>query len=68
MSDNNPQRRTGRAVTNPWPAPLTLALLSLAGLVAALLDDGFGDIIAWFALGAPVAVTLWHLARSGHRP
>ncbi len=44
-----------------WTAPVYLGIVSTIGLVAALLsDDGFGDYLAWLALGIPVAVVLWY--------
>lgn len=36
--------------------PAALALLSLFGLVLALLGDGLLDYLAWIALGIPVAM------------
>src|SRR5262249_6160575 len=33
-----------------WPWPLLLALVTLAGLLCALLGDGFWDALAWIAL------------------
>jgi hypothetical protein len=38
--------------------PLLLALISLVGLVSALLGDGAWDALSWLALGIPVAVAL----------
>lgn len=46
-----------------WRAPLALALLSLFGLVAALLADGVWDLLSWSALGVPVAVCAWYAGR-----
>lgn len=42
-----------------WRAPLWLAALSALGLVAALLSDGPGDVLAWLALAVPVLVVAW---------
>ena len=42
-----------------WRAPMGLAALSAVGLVAALLSDGPGDVLAWLTLAAPVAVVAW---------
>ncbi|MDG2530853.1 hypothetical protein [Caulobacter endophyticus] len=42
--------------------PAVVAVLSLFGLVAALLDDGAWDWIGAAALGVSVAVTVWALA------
>ena len=38
--------------------PLLLALISLLGLVSALLGDGVWDALSWLALGIPVVVAL----------
>jgi hypothetical protein len=48
--------------------PTLLALASAAGLVAALLGDALWDALSWIALGAPVAVALACIARSGRAP
>ena len=47
--------------------PLILALVSAAGLVSALLADGFWDALSWVTLGAPLAVAAWHLGRGDRR-
>lgn len=47
-----------------WRAPVTVALLSLVGLLSALLADGLGDVVSWCALAVPVALCLWYPARS----
>ncbi len=39
-----------------WTIPLLLALVSLVGLVAALIGDAFLDILSWITLGIPLAV------------
>lgn len=41
--------------------PALLALLSLVGLVSALMGDGARDFLSWLGLAAPVMVTLWAL-------
>jgi len=43
-----------------WLAPLLMALLSLLGLVVALLADGWGDALSWLALGVPVWGCLYY--------
>lgn len=53
-----------RALAGPiWRGPTLLALLSLFGLVAALLADGLWDLLSWMALGVPVAVCAWYAWR-----
>ncbi|MED5606265.1 hypothetical protein VV867_01000 [Pseudomonas sp. JH-2] len=44
--------------------PLALAVLSLVGLVSALVGDGPWDALSWFALGVPLVVILAALARA----
>jgi hypothetical protein len=45
-----------------WTVPIYLGVVSMVGLIAALLsDDGLGDYLAWLALGIPVAVVLWYV-------
>ena len=47
--------------------PLALALLSIFGLLAALLGDGFADLLSWCALGVVVAVALVYRANAPAR-
>ncbi|MFY8116772.1 MAG: hypothetical protein ACOVLH_03125 [Roseateles sp.] len=42
-----------------WRCPLGLAIVSLLGLITALVSDDLGDWIAWLALGLPLVVA-WH--------
>lgn len=44
--------------------PAVLALVSAAGLVVGLLGDGWYDTAAGLAVGVPVAVSLWSLAKA----
>jgi hypothetical protein len=46
-------------IRSTWALPLLLGLCSVIGLVIALAGDGWHDWIAWAALGAPVAATVW---------
>lgn len=41
--------------------PMILALVSMAGLIAALVGDGLLDVVSWIALGYIVAVTVWYV-------
>lgn len=44
--------------------PLLLALLSLFGLISALVGDELYDLLSWLSLGAPLlllAVVAWRL-------
>jgi hypothetical protein len=43
-----------------WGWPLLLGVSTTLGLISALFSDGgLGDVVAWVALGAPVAVGAW---------
>jgi len=46
-----------------WGVPILLGVLTLIGLVAALLGDGLLDYVSAVALGIPVALGLWHSLR-----
>jgi hypothetical protein len=58
--------RKSRSSGNGWSVyggPLLLGLLSVAGLMTALLSEGAGRYFSWIAVGAPVLVTAWFFAR-----
>jgi ABC-type uncharacterized transport system permease subunit len=42
-----------------FAAPLLILGASLVGLVAALVANGVGDWISWFALSAPLVAVVW---------
>lgn len=42
-----------------WGAPILLAVLTVIGLISALLGDGLWDHVSAVALGVPVALCLW---------
>lgn len=49
------QARPRRAFWAMWGWPIVMGVLTAAGLVSALFSDGgFGDMLAWVALGIPV--------------
>ncbi|MCC2957364.1 hypothetical protein LK542_17245 [Massilia sp. IC2-477] len=52
-----------RTRTQIWVVPVLLAVLTLVGLVAALLGDGAWDLVSAVTLGAPVAVGAWYALR-----
>jgi hypothetical protein len=43
-----------------WGMPVLLAVLTIVGLVAALLGDGIWDLVSAVSLGAPVLVGAWY--------
>lgn len=42
-----------------WAAPIILAILTLIGLISALVGDGVWDHVSAVALGVPVLLCLW---------
>jgi hypothetical protein len=46
-----------------YGGPLLISVLSVAGLLTALLSEGAGRYFSWIAVGAPVALTAWFFAR-----
>lgn len=60
-----------------WAMPVVLGILTIIGLVSALLGDGIWDAVSAFTLGAPVVTGLWYGLKgwrrrarneAGHRP
>jgi hypothetical protein len=43
-----------------WTAPILLGVLTIVGLVSALLGDGVWDTLSALALGIVAAVGAWH--------
>jgi hypothetical protein len=54
-------RRDARRIAL-WRMPLLMGAASLAGLIIGLIGEGLLDLVAWVALGVPVAVIGWSLA------
>jgi hypothetical protein len=52
-----------RTTMQIWGAPLALAVLTVVGLVSALLGDGIWDAVSAVTLGIPVAVGAWYSLR-----
>ena len=42
-----------------WAAPIALSVLTVIGLLSALLGDGMWDHVSAVALGVPVLLCLW---------
>ncbi len=46
-----------------FAVPLLLAAVTIVGLVAALLGDGWLDVLSWVGLAVPALVIPWALVR-----
>ncbi|WP_231702263.1 hypothetical protein [Halopseudomonas litoralis] len=42
-----------------WFWPILFGLISAAGLLVALIGDGWHDVISWMALGLVAAASIW---------
>ena len=49
-----------RGVVQLWGMPVLLGILTLVGLVSALLGDGIWDTVSACALAVPVLAGLWY--------
>jgi len=58
-----PKSRSSGNWWTVYGGPLALGVLSVAGLLTALLSEGAGRYFSWIAVGAPVVVTTWFFAR-----
>lgn len=55
--------RASTTVRQMWQTPSIVALITLIGLVAALVGDGWHDALSWAALSIPVIVIGWKWTR-----
>lgn len=47
-----------------YGAPLVFAVITLYGLLSALIGDGVWDELSWIALASPLAIIVWRLCNS----
>jgi len=50
-----------------WGMPILLGILSMVGLISALLEDGVWDALSWLALGIPCLLMVWYWWRPAQR-
>ncbi|CAN5810546.1 hypothetical protein BH09PSE5_BH09PSE5_18840 [soil metagenome] len=43
-----------------WGVPILMAVVSVIGLLSALLGDGAWDAVSWVGLGIPLVVCVWY--------
>lgn len=56
MRKESCMKTTNKSLWEIFKFPLFLALVSIIGLVLALLDDGLFDVMAWVLLSIPIYV------------
>jgi len=54
------KRNGARSLWQIFRAPVWIGVLSLVGLVTALVGDGPYDVLSWLGLGIPCMVMIWH--------
>jgi hypothetical protein len=52
-----------RTLGQIFAAPMVVGALSIVGLVAALIGDGWWDVLSWLTLTVPVLLYFFFLAR-----
>jgi hypothetical protein len=55
--------RNHRTLGQIFATPIVVGALSTVGLVAALVGDGWWDVVSWLSLGLPVLLYLFFVAR-----
>ncbi len=49
-------KKNTNTIVHVWGKPLLLAVLSITGLITALVGDGYWDAFSWLALALPLAI------------
>ncbi len=57
--------KTNRAI---WAMPILLGVLTVVGLLVALVGDGVWDLVSVAALAVPVLVGAWYAFRPSQSP
>ena len=55
--------KSHRTLGQIFAAPIVVGVLSVVGLVAALIGDGWWDGLSWFSLTLPVLLYLFFVVR-----
>jgi len=63
MQQISRKKAGARGFRQIFAAPIILGLLSLVGLVAALIGDGPFDAASWLMLGLPTGLIVWYASR-----
>jgi hypothetical protein len=54
-------RRKTFSLRRIFLTPLLLGIVTTGGLIFALVGDNWWDVVSWFALAIPIAVTVWYI-------
>lgn len=50
-------------LSSTWLMPIVLFVLSIFGLLSALLGDDVWDVLSWLTLGIPLVIIAWSLLK-----
>lgn len=56
--------KTTREGVHVWRVPVLLGLVSMIGLVSALIGDDVYDLLSWCLLALPLLAIVWALRRA----
>ena len=57
-----------KTATQIWGAPVLMGVITIVGLLSALLGDGVWDMVSVVALAIPVGVIGWYWSRPAQSP
>ncbi|HEY9280058.1 MAG TPA: PepSY-associated TM helix domain-containing protein, partial [Eoetvoesiella sp.] len=63
LSAGDDRKRTHSNIRQMWQVPLIVAVVTLIGLIAALVGDGWHDAVSWAALAMPLGLIAWKWGR-----
>ena len=63
MAINGSSRRGRLSLRQVYAPPLAIAILSIVGLISALVGDDIWDVLSWLTLAIPPAVILYYWLR-----
>jgi hypothetical protein len=55
--------RNHRTLGQIFAAPIVVGVLSIVGLLAALIGDGWWDVVSWLTLTLPILLYLFFILR-----
>jgi hypothetical protein len=55
--------RNHRTLGQIFAAPIVVGALSIVGLLAALIGDGWWDVVSWLSLTLPILLYLFFIVR-----
>jgi hypothetical protein len=54
-------------LSSTWTIPVIVFVLSIFGLLSALIGDAIWDVLSWLTLGVPVILMSWSLLKPAEK-